>query len=126
MTLAGGAQPDRGSGEHRTDFLAGGAQPNRGSGEHRTDLFTQRELERYSRQLLMPEWTGAAQERLKQASAVVVGAGALGSFAGGVGYDLTGSYEAVVLGFVACALVSAAASFAAVPPHLSRATNAVR
>jgi adenylyltransferase/sulfurtransferase len=37
------------------------------------------ELERYSRQLLMPEWTGAAQERLKAASAVVVGAGALGS-----------------------------------------------
>ena len=40
---------------------------------------TQEELERYSRQLLMSEWTGAAQERLKGASAVVVGAGALGS-----------------------------------------------
>ena len=34
--LAGGAQPDRGSGEHRTDLLRG-AQPDRGSGEHRTD-----------------------------------------------------------------------------------------
>ena len=40
---------------------------------------SERELERYSRQLLMPQWTGAAQERLKEASAVVVGAGALGS-----------------------------------------------
>ena len=37
------------------------------------------ELERYSRQLVMPEWSGAAQERLRDASAVVVGAGALGS-----------------------------------------------
>ena len=36
------------------------------------------ELERYSRQLVMPEWSGAAQERLRAASAVVVGAGALG------------------------------------------------
>ena len=38
-----------------------------------------RELERYSRQLVLPEWSGAAQERLRSASAVVVGAGALGS-----------------------------------------------
>ena len=37
------------------------------------------ELERYSRQLVMPEWSGAAQERLRTARAVVVGAGALGS-----------------------------------------------
>ena len=35
-------------------------------------------LERYSRQLVLPEWTGAAQERLAGASAIVVGAGALG------------------------------------------------
>jgi molybdopterin/thiamine biosynthesis adenylyltransferase len=40
------------------------------------------ELERYSRQLVLPEWSGAAQERLKDASAIVVGAGALGSPAG--------------------------------------------
>jgi len=39
----------------------------------------QRELERYSRQLVMDEWTGAAQERLKAARAIVVGVGALGS-----------------------------------------------
>jgi molybdopterin-synthase adenylyltransferase len=37
------------------------------------------ELERYSRQLVLPEWSGATQERLKAARAVVVGAGALGS-----------------------------------------------
>ena len=37
------------------------------------------ELERYSRQLVLPEWSGAAQERLKAGSAIVVGAGALGS-----------------------------------------------
>lgn len=40
---------------------------------------TEEELERYSRQLVLPEWSGAAQERLKAASAILVGAGALGS-----------------------------------------------
>ena len=37
------------------------------------------ELERYSRQLVLPEWSGAAQQRLRSASVIVVGAGALGS-----------------------------------------------
>ena len=37
------------------------------------------DLERYSRQLVLPEWSGAAQARLKEASVMVVGAGALGS-----------------------------------------------
>jgi molybdopterin/thiamine biosynthesis adenylyltransferase len=37
------------------------------------------ELDRYSRQLLMDEWSGAAQERLKGSRAIVVGVGALGS-----------------------------------------------
>jgi molybdopterin-synthase adenylyltransferase len=37
------------------------------------------DLERYSRQLVLPEWSGAAQARLSEASAIVVGAGALGS-----------------------------------------------
>jgi molybdopterin/thiamine biosynthesis adenylyltransferase len=36
-------------------------------------------LERYSRQLVMPEWSEAAQRALAQASVMVVGAGALGS-----------------------------------------------
>ncbi len=40
---------------------------------------TDADLERYSRQLVLPEWSGAAQARLKSASAVVVGTGALGS-----------------------------------------------
>jgi molybdopterin/thiamine biosynthesis adenylyltransferase len=37
------------------------------------------ELERYSRQLVLPEWSGAAQERLRDANVIVVGLGALGS-----------------------------------------------
>ena len=37
------------------------------------------ELERYSRQLVLPDWSGEAQERLKGSAALVVGAGALGS-----------------------------------------------
>ena len=37
------------------------------------------ELERYSRQLVMPEWSEAAQRALAAASVLVVGAGALGS-----------------------------------------------
>jgi molybdopterin-synthase adenylyltransferase len=40
---------------------------------------TERELERYSRQLVLPEWSGAAQERLRTASVMLIGAGALGS-----------------------------------------------
>ena len=37
------------------------------------------DLERYSRQLVLPEWSGAAQAKLANSSAIVVGAGALGS-----------------------------------------------
>jgi molybdopterin-synthase adenylyltransferase len=37
------------------------------------------DLDRYSRQLVLPEWSGAAQARLRRSSAIVVGAGALGS-----------------------------------------------
>ena len=37
------------------------------------------DLERYSRQLVLPEWSAAAQRALGQASVLVVGAGALGS-----------------------------------------------
>jgi molybdopterin/thiamine biosynthesis adenylyltransferase len=40
---------------------------------------TEREVERYARQLVLPEWTGALQERLKASTAIVIGAGALGS-----------------------------------------------
>jgi len=61
------------------------------------------ELERYSRQLVLPEWSGAAQERLKAANAIVVGAGALGSpvciylAAAGVGRIGVVDYDAVEL-----------------------------
>jgi molybdopterin-synthase adenylyltransferase len=37
------------------------------------------DLERYSRQLVLPEWSGAAQAKLANSKAIVVGAGALGS-----------------------------------------------
>lgn len=37
------------------------------------------ELERYSRQLVLPEWSERAQDALRAASVLVVGAGALGS-----------------------------------------------
>jgi molybdopterin/thiamine biosynthesis adenylyltransferase len=37
------------------------------------------ELERYSRQLVLAQWSGEAQQRLKAANVIVVGAGALGS-----------------------------------------------
>lgn len=40
---------------------------------------TDEQLERYSRQLVLPEWSGEAQEALGAATAIVVGAGALGS-----------------------------------------------
>jgi molybdopterin/thiamine biosynthesis adenylyltransferase len=37
------------------------------------------EIDRYSRQLVLSEWSGQTQERLKAATAIVIGAGALGS-----------------------------------------------
>jgi molybdopterin-synthase adenylyltransferase len=41
--------------------------------------FTEPEIERYSRQLVLPEWGAAAQLALSEASVLVIGAGALGS-----------------------------------------------
>jgi molybdopterin-synthase adenylyltransferase len=41
--------------------------------------FTDAEIERYSRQLVLPEWGAAAQLALAEASVLVIGAGALGS-----------------------------------------------
>lgn len=40
---------------------------------------TDADLERYSRQLVLPEWSGTAQAKLANSRAIVVGAGALGS-----------------------------------------------
>ena len=45
----------------------------------RAPLLTDAELERYSRQLVLPEWTEMAQLALRDASVLVIGAGALGS-----------------------------------------------
>jgi molybdopterin/thiamine biosynthesis adenylyltransferase len=42
-------------------------------------MLDESDLERYSRQLVLPEWSGVAQERLRDASAMVIGLGALGS-----------------------------------------------
>ncbi len=42
-------------------------------------LLTEAEIERYSRQLVLPEWSEQAQIALRDASVLVVGAGALGS-----------------------------------------------
>lgn len=44
-----------------------------------TPLLTEAEMERYSRQLLLPEWSEGAQLALRDASVLVIGAGALGS-----------------------------------------------
>ena len=41
--------------------------------------FSDQELERYARQLVLPQVGGAGQARLKQASAAVIGAGGIGS-----------------------------------------------
>jgi molybdopterin/thiamine biosynthesis adenylyltransferase len=45
----------------------------------RKAALSEEELERYSRQLVLPEWSEAAQVALRSASVLVVGAGALGS-----------------------------------------------
>src|SRR3954454_9423224 len=42
-------------------------------------LLSDAELVRYSRQLVLPQWSAAAQLALRDASVLVVGAGALGS-----------------------------------------------
>ena len=44
-----------------------------------TPLLTEEEIDRYSRQLALPEWSELAQLSLRDASVLVVGAGALGS-----------------------------------------------
>jgi adenylyltransferase/sulfurtransferase len=54
------------------------AEPETPEGATRHEL-SDAEVERYSRQLVLPEWSEAAQVALREASVLVVGAGALGS-----------------------------------------------
>jgi molybdopterin/thiamine biosynthesis adenylyltransferase len=42
-------------------------------------MLSKRELARYERQILIPEWTKVGQEKLKKAKVLVAGAGGLGS-----------------------------------------------
>src|SRR3954463_8447029 len=77
-------RPWRGSRFDTAHGWGRGAQGHRGRSpchDHRevaVMTLSDAELERYSRQLVLPEWSGAAQERLKAANVIVVGLGALG------------------------------------------------
>jgi molybdopterin/thiamine biosynthesis adenylyltransferase len=50
-----------------------------GSGALFQPMFSDEEVERYARQLVLRELGGAGQQRLKQARVLVVGAGGLGA-----------------------------------------------
>ncbi len=69
------ARADRRGPRRRGRGAAGPAGPPRRAAPRSSDA----ELERYSRQLVLPEWSEAAQLALREASVLVVGAGALGS-----------------------------------------------
>ena len=64
-------------------------------------LLTDAEMERYSRQLVLPEWSEAAQLALREASVLVIGAGALGSpvalYLAGAGVGRLGIVDADVV-----------------------------
>jgi adenylyltransferase/sulfurtransferase len=70
--------------EDRRAFLRGLARSAAGQGAPPAGASTPRALgeadvERYSRQLVLPEWSERAQHALQEASVLVIGAGALGS-----------------------------------------------
>jgi molybdopterin/thiamine biosynthesis adenylyltransferase len=54
-------------------------EPEPEQAEVLVDPLDEQEIERYSRQLVLPEWGMAAQVSLREANVLVVGAGALGS-----------------------------------------------
>ena len=54
-------------------------RPRAATGRRRRRPLSDADVERYSRQLVLPEWSEAAQLALGEASVLVVGAGALGS-----------------------------------------------
>ena len=59
--------------------LIAGELPEEVAAVRPADALDDAELERYSRQLVLPQWSEAAQLRLRAASVLVIGAGALGS-----------------------------------------------
>ncbi len=59
--------------------IAGGSSVLESVGARRTDVLTPAEIKRYSRHLILPDVGMAGQLRLKQSSALVVGAGGLGN-----------------------------------------------
>jgi molybdopterin-synthase adenylyltransferase len=61
------------------DAAAGGSPPAPEPAPARPPALPDDDLERYSRQLVLPEWSERAQLALHSASVLVVGAGALGS-----------------------------------------------
>jgi molybdopterin/thiamine biosynthesis adenylyltransferase len=61
------------------EAAAGGQGPGGPTPEAPAGALSDAELERYSRQLVLPEWCEAAQLALRGASVLVIGAGALGS-----------------------------------------------
>jgi molybdopterin/thiamine biosynthesis adenylyltransferase len=73
------------SGSSRRGFLreiaaaAARALPDQPAPAAPPPLLTDNEMERYSRQLVLPEWSELAQLALRDASVLVIGAGALGS-----------------------------------------------
>jgi adenylyltransferase/sulfurtransferase len=85
------------------DAAAGGApRPETASTAAAAPLgLSEAELERYSRQLVLPEWSESAQLALRGASALVVGAGALGSpvaaYLAGAGVGRLGIVDADVV-----------------------------
>ncbi|CAA9485812.1 MAG: Molybdopterin-synthase adenylyltransferase [uncultured Solirubrobacteraceae bacterium] len=85
--LASAAREVRGAGaagrdayaEAEAALLAGEAAPEETVPERPADELTDAELDRYSRQLVLPRWSERIQLALREASVLVVGAGALGS-----------------------------------------------
>jgi molybdopterin/thiamine biosynthesis adenylyltransferase len=76
----GGQSPLSAAGADATDATEGEQSPLRAAGGEATKGgLTPLDVERYSRQLVLPEWSEAAQRALADASVLVVGAGALGS-----------------------------------------------
>lgn len=85
--LASAAREARSAGDAGRDafseaeaaLLTGGLAEEEAAAERPPDALTAEELDRYSRQLVLPEWSEAAQLALRDSSALVIGAGALGS-----------------------------------------------